>query len=70
MWLGAVAFAVPGLALTLNVRHIDDWLARMNRALPWWLKSPGGDNPATHRAVGVGLLLFAAALAYAAIGFR
>lgn len=69
-WLAVVIFATAGLVLLLNLGHTADRFARMNRALPWWLKTIGGNYPATYRALGGLFLLAAAVLIYAAAAAR
>ena len=70
MWLGAIAFAVVGLVLTLNIGHSADRLARASKALPWWSWPIRSDRPAIIRAIGAAYLIFAALFAFAALWSR
>ena len=67
MALPAIAFALMGLILIFNVGSSADSLAGMNRVVPWWLKSPGGNDAATWRVAGGIFVVAAAAFAYEAM---
>jgi hypothetical protein len=71
MWVAAMAFAVVGLVLALNIGNSADRLARISRALPWWFRWPiRSDHPTTNRALGVAYLIFATLFALAAVSSR
>ena len=55
-----------GLVLMFNVGTSADSLARMNRVVPWWLKSPGGNDAGTWRVAGGIFVIAAVAFAYEA----
>jgi len=54
-----------GLGLALNVLRSNDRLASLSRPLPWWLKSPTSNNPASYRLLGVGLIVLGIAFIWA-----
>ena len=56
-----------GLILIFNVGSSAESLARMNRVVPWWLKSPGGNDAATWRVAGGMFVIAAIAFAYEAM---
>jgi len=70
MWLGAIAFAVVGLVLTLNIGHSADRLARTSKALPWWSWPIGSDRPAVIRALGAAYFIFSAVFVFVALSSR